>query len=220
VSLPTHSLAHLLEANRRWSDGVRAKDPQFFERLAAQQTPELLWIGCSDSRVPANQIVGLAPGEVFVHRNVGNVVARGDLNGQSVLQFAVDVLKVRHVIVCGHYGCGGVLAALEQRSLGLVDGWIQHIREVRTRHAGLLGALLDRDQMVARLCELNVLEQVTHVATADTVRRAWRAGQELSVHGWIYDIHDGRLRDLGLSLTRAEDLEPARRAALEQAGRA
>ncbi|HEX5010256.1 MAG TPA: carbonate dehydratase [Planctomycetota bacterium] len=218
--MPTHSLAHLLEANRRWSEGVKAKDPQFFERLAAQQTPELLWIGCSDSRVPANQIVGLAPGEVFVHRNVGNVVARGDLNGQSVLQFAVDVLKVRHVIVCGHYGCGGVLAALDQRSLGLVDGWIQHIREVRTRHAALLGALMDRDQVAARLCELNVLEQVTHVATADAVRRAWKRGQELSVHGWIYDIHDGRLRDLGLSLTRAEDLEPARRAALAQDGRA
>jgi len=127
---------------------------------------------------------------------------------------------VRHVIVCGHYGCGGVLAALEQRSLGLVDGWIQHIREVRTRHAALLGALLDRDQVVARLCELNVLEQVTHVATADAVRQAWKHGQELSVHGWIYDIHDGRLRDLGLTLARAEDLEPARRAALAQAGRA
>ena len=214
VSLPTHSLDHLLEANRRWSEGVRAKDPQFFERLAAQQTPELLWIGCSDSRVPANQIVGLAPGEVFVHRNVGNVVARGDLNGQSVLQFAVDVLKVRHVIVCGHYGCGGVLAALDQRSLGLVDGWIQHIREVRARHAALLGALLDREQVVSRLCELNVLEQVTHVATADTVRRAWQRGQDLTVHGWIYDIHDGRLRDLGLTVARPEELEPARRAAL------
>jgi len=214
VSLPTHSLDHLLEANRRWSEGVRAKDPQFFERLAAQQTPELLWIGCSDSRVPANQIVGLAPGEVFVHRNVGNVVARGDLNGQSVLQFAVDVLKVRHVIVCGHYGCGGVLAALEQRSLGLVDGWIQHIREVRARHAALLGTLLDREQVVARLCELNVLEQVTHAATADAVRRAWQQGQELSVHGWIYDIHDGRLRDLGLTVSGPDDLEPSRRAAL------
>jgi carbonic anhydrase len=214
VSLPSHSLDHLLDANRRWSEGVRAKDPQFFERLAAQQSPELLWIGCSDSRVPANQIVGLAPGEVFVHRNVGNVVARGDLNGQSVLQFAVDVLKVRDVIVCGHYGCAGVAAALDQRSLGLVDGWINHIRDVRSRHAALLGSLLDADAAAARLCELNVLEQVTHVAISDAVRRAWQQGQELSVHGWIYDIHDGRLRDLGLTVSRSEDLEPARRAAL------
>src|SRR5262245_61837493 len=209
VSLPSHSLAHLLEANRRWSDGVRARDPQFFERLAAQQTPELLWIGCSDSRVPANQIVGLAPGEVFVHRNVGNVLATGDLNGQSVLQFAVDVLKVRDVIVCGHYGCGGVRAALDSALLGLVDGWIAHIRDVHARHTAVLGALMDPEQRVDRLCELNVLEQVTHVAAAEAVRRAWQSGQELTVHGWIYDIRDGRLRDLGLSVSSPADVEPA-----------
>jgi carbonic anhydrase len=215
---PKISLQHLFDNNVRWADAMTARDPQFFARLAAQQTPELLWIGCSDSRVPANEIVGLLPGEVFVHRNVGNVVARGDLNGQSVLQFAVDVLKVQHVIVCGHYGCGGVRAALEERSLGLVDGWIHHIREVRQQHAALLGDVRDIDHAAARLCELNVVEQVSHVAAAEAVRRAWQRGQPLALHGWIYDVHDGRLRDLGLAVSRAEDLEPARRAALMAAG--
>ena len=201
------SLQNLFEANRRWAARMRESDPAFFDRLAHQQAPEILWIGCSDSRVPANQIVGLPPGEVFVHRNLANVIAPGDLNGNAVLQFAVDVLKVKHVIVCGHYGCSGVRAAHDDTRLGLADGWIAHIRQVLQRHADALDRL-SGDARLDRLCELNVLEQVGHVAEVAAVRDAWARGQPLSVHGWIYGVKDGLLRDLGVTAQDASEVEP------------
>ena len=194
-------LADLLENNRRWAERKVAQQPDFFQRLSTQQRPRYLWIGCSDSRVPANQIVGLDPGEVFVHRNVGNVVALDDLNCLAVIQFAVTVLEVRHVIVCGHYGCGGVQAALGPGGLGLVDRWIQHVRDVARRCDGELVGLADPAR-AARLCELNVRAQAEHVAATDAVRDAWRAGRDLAVHAWIYDVADGRLRDLGYTVDR------------------
>jgi carbonic anhydrase len=193
-------LAHLFEGNRQWAAELTRGDSAFFERLAGIQTPGYLWIGCSDSRVPANQIVGLQPGELFVHRNVSNVVVHTDLNCLSVLQFAVDVLHVKHVIVCGHYGCGGVLAALRDEKLGLIDNWLRHVQDVRTKHRAELDALSDETKRLARLCELNVIEQVGNVSDTTVVRDAWRRGQELAVHGWIYDIHDGLLRDLSVTL--------------------
>jgi carbonic anhydrase len=205
--------AQILENNRRWAAGMRAADPHFFERLEHQQAPQFLWIGCSDSRVPANQIAGLAPGEVFVHRNVGNVLAPGDLNGNAVLQFAVEVLRVRHVIVCGHYGCSGVRAALEDQRLGLVDGWLAHIRAVKDRHAAALEALADPQARQARLCELNVVAQVEQVCATTAVRDAWGRGQPLAVHGWIYGVGDGLLRDLGVNVAGPMELAPALRAA-------
>jgi len=177
------------------------QDPEFFERLARQQAPQYLWIGCSDSRVPANQIVGLMPGEMFVHRNVANVVVHTDLNCLSTIQFAVEVLRVRHVVVCGHYGCGGVLAALRGEKLGLVDNWLQHVRDLRLRHDRELATLPGDQQRHERLCELNVLEQVRNVSQTTIVRDAWQRGQELAVHGWIYDIRDGLLRDLDVCVT-------------------
>jgi carbonic anhydrase len=201
----------ILENNRRWAAGVRAADPHFFERLEHQQAPEYLWIGCSDSRVPANQIAGLAPGEVFVHRNVGNVLAPGDLNGNAVLQFAVDVLRVRHVIVCGHYGCSGVRAALEDQRLGLVDGWLAHIRAVKDRHAAALEVLTDPQRREARLTELNVVAQVEQVCATTAVRDAWGRGQPLAVHGWVYGVSDGLLRDLGVGAASPGELAEARR---------
>lgn len=206
------SLQHLFDANRRWALRVQESDTEFFDRLAHQQAPEILWIGCSDSRVPANQIVGLPPGEVFVHRNLANVLAPGDLNGNAVLQFAVDVLKVKHVIVCGHYGCSGVRAAHDDARIGLADGWIAHVRQVLQRHAAALDRLPD-DARLDRLCELNVLEQVAHVAEAAAVRDAWARGQPLSLHGWIYGVKDGLLRDLGVTAARADEVEPLLRAA-------
>jgi carbonic anhydrase len=192
-------LPHLFERNRAWAEARTREDPQFFERLAAQQAPDYLWIGCSDSRVPANQIVDLVPGDLFVHRNVANVVGHTDLNCLSVLQFAVDVLQVKHVIVCGHYGCGGVLAALRDEKLGLIDNWLRHIQDVAAVHRAELDALGDEAKQHARLCELNVVEQVRNVADTTVVRDAWRRGQALSVHGWIYDVGDGLLRDLGVT---------------------
>jgi carbonic anhydrase len=195
-------LAHLFRSNRDWAAELTRNDPAFFERLASQQAPEYLWIGCSDSRVPANQIVGLAPGELFVHRNVANVVVHTDLNCLSVLQFAVDVLHVKHVIVCGHYGCGGVHAALRDEKLGLIDNWLRHVQDVGAKHRAQLDALSDEAKRSARLCELNVIEQVRNVADTTVVRDAWRRGQELSVHGWIYDVRDGLLRDLDVTLDR------------------
>jgi carbonic anhydrase len=195
-------LPELFENNRAWAAERTRGDPGFFERLAAQQEPDYLWIGCSDSRVPANQIVGLAPGELFVHRNVANVVVHTDLNCLSVLQFAVDVLAVKHVIVCGHYGCGGVLAALRDAKLGLIDNWLRHIQDVATKHRAELDALADEPKRLARLCELNVIEQVKNVGDSTVVRDAWRSGQELAVHGWIYDVRDGLLRDLDVTLDR------------------
>ncbi len=204
TSDPRHcpaSLDHLLDNNRDWAEAITADDATFFERLAAQQTPDYLWIGCSDSRVPANQIVGLLPGEMFVHRNIANVVVHADLNCLSAIQFAVDVLKVGHIIVCGHYGCGGVLAALRDDRLGLVDNWLRHVQDVRWKHLEQIEALDSEAGRHARLCELNVIEQVVNVSQTTVVRDAWSRGQPLAVHGWIYDIGDGRLRDLGLCTT-------------------
>jgi len=198
-------LGRLFDNNARWAAGVRARDPQFFEKLVHQQTPEFLWIGCSDSRVPANEIVGLLPGEMFVHRNVANVVVHTDLNCLSVLQYAVDVLGVRHVIVCGHYGCGGVRAALEGARHGLVDNWLQHVRDVHQAYRGRLARVDDAEERREVLCELNVAEQVRHVCETTIVQDAWTRGQALSVHGWIYSIEDGRLRDLGLCVTGPDD---------------
>jgi carbonic anhydrase len=188
-------LDHLFANNRNWADEVKRQDPQFFQRLSSQQSPKYLWIGCSDSRVPANQIVGLLPGEMFVHRNVANVVVHADLNCLSTIQFAVDVLKVEHIIVCGHYGCGGVLAALRDDKLGLIDNWLRHVQDVRWKHQGEIDAI-DDAQKHRRLCELNVLEQVVNVGRTTVVQDALARGQELTVHGWVYDLADGLLRDL------------------------
>jgi len=193
------SVARLFQNNRRWAANTTARDPAFFETLSRQQTPKYLWIGCSDSRVPANEIVGLLPGELFVHRNVANVVVHTDLNCLSVLQFAVDVLRVEHVIVCGHYGCGGVQAAEANRSLGLIDNWLRHVQDVRDRHEAELAACATVEARVDRLCELNVIDQVRHVCQTTIVHDAWRREQPLSVHGWIYGLTDGLLRDLDVS---------------------
>ncbi len=190
----------LFDNNRRWVERMTAKDPEFFLRLSRQQTPKYLWIGCADSRVPANEIVGLLPGELFVHRNVSNVVGLDDLNCLSVIQFAVDVLRVRHIIVCGHYGCGGVEAALDGRKLGLSDNWLKPVRDLHDQHQRELGEL-DRDGRFNRLCELNVQAQVFNVGRTSTLRDAWARGQSISIHGWIYSIGNGLLRDLGVSVT-------------------
>lgn len=189
-------LSQLFENNRRWAEQVTARTPNFFQSLVAQQSPRYLWIGCSDSRVPANEIVGLAPGELFVHRNVANIVVHSDLNCLSVLQYAIDVLKVDHVIVCGHYGCGGVRAAYVKSSLGLIDNWLRHVRDVHDRFDELIRHTDDEDAAVNRLCELNVVEQVEHVCQTTIVQDAWRRKQQVAVHGWIYDLRDGLLRDL------------------------
>ena len=195
------SLDRLLDNNRKWAAERVSRDPGFFSRLAKQQAPEFLWIGCADSRVPANEIVGLDPGELFVHRNVANVVVHTDLNCLSVLQFAVDVLKVKHVIVCGHYGCGGVRAALEKDSHGLIDNWLRHIQDVARTHDAALNEIPDFNLRVDRLCELNVTEQVQNVARTTIVQDAWRRGQDLQLHGWIYGLKDGLLTDLGVRLS-------------------
>lgn len=195
------ALTHLLTNNRAWAAEISGQDPDFFRRLSSQQAPEYLWIGCSDSRVPANQIVGLPPGEMFVHRNVANVVAHTDLNCLSAIQFAVDVLRVGHIIVCGHYGCGGVRATLDGEKLGLVDNWLRHVEDVRSKYSEQLDALESDADRHNRLCELNVIEQVMNVSKTTVVRDAWLRGQELSVHGWVYDIHDGLLRDLGMCIS-------------------
>jgi carbonic anhydrase len=200
-------LNDLFENNRRWVAQLTARDPEFFHKLARQQKPQYLWIGCADSRVPANDIVGMLPGELFVHRNVSNVVALDDPNCLSVIQYAVDVLRVRHIIVCGHFGCGGVEAVLEDRKLGLSDQWLKHVHEVRDKHWEQLGAL-DKAMRFKRLCELNVIEQVLNVARTSIVRDAWSRQQRINVHGWIYAINDGLLRDLGISITRPEEASP------------
>jgi len=189
-------IAELFRRNRAWAASVKAADPAFFSGLAQQQSPEFLWIGCSDSRVPANQITGLAPGEVFVHRNVANLVVHTDLNCLSVLEFAIDLLKVRHVIVCGHYGCSGVRAALTGQKVGLADNWLRHVQDVRENHAKELDAIGDKDARERRLCELNVIEQVRHVCESTAVQDAWARDQQLAVHGWIYGLEDGLLRDM------------------------
>ncbi len=200
-------LNHLFTQNRNWAADMVRHDPEFFERLSRQQAPQYLWIGCSDSRVPANQIVGLLPGEMFVHRNVGNVVVHADLNCLSAIQFAVDVLRVQHIIVCGHYGCGGVLAALRGDKLGLVDNWLRHIQDVREKHRTTLGLLASEGQRHERLCELNVIEQVVNVSQTTVVRDAWDRRQTLSVHGWIYGVRDGLLRDLSMCVTADAELQ-------------
>ena len=201
-------LARLLDNNRKWAAKTVERDPLFFERLQNQQAPEYLWIGCSDSRVPANEIVGLAPGELFVHRNVANVVVHTDLNCLSVLQYAIDVLGVKDVIVTGHYGCGGVRAVLDGTSLGLIDNWLRHVDDVRQRHAKRL-SLLAPDMVFDRLCELNVIEQARHVCETTAVRDAWARGRHVTVHGLIYGLKDGRLSDLGFVANELQDVEPA-----------
>jgi len=190
-------VAELFRRNRAWADSVRSADPGFFSSLAHQQAPEFLWIGCSDSRVPANQITGLAPGEVFVHRNIANLVVHTDLNCLSVLQFGIDLLRVRHIVVCGHYGCSGVRAALANQRIGIADNWLRHLKDVRVQNAAELDAIAEQAARERRLCELNVLEQVRHVCDTSVAREAWSRGQTFQVHGWIYDIEDGLLRDLG-----------------------
>ncbi|HYA46549.1 MAG TPA: carbonate dehydratase [Burkholderiales bacterium] len=206
-------LGQLFASNRAWAEEMARRDPDFFARLARQQAPQYLWIGCSDSRVPANQIVGLLPGEMFVHRNVANIVVHSDLNCLSALQFAVEVLRVRHVIVCGHYGCGGVLAALRDDRLGLIDNWLRHVQDVRSRHEGQLSRLPGERQRHDRLCELNVIEQVVNACRTTVVREAWARGQALAVHGWIYGLGDGLLRDLGMCVASEPELSACYEAA-------
>ena len=199
-------LTQLFANNRAWAAEMTRQDPAFFDRLSSQQGPEYLWIGCSDSRVPANQITGLLPGEMFVHRNVSNVVVHADLNCLSAIQFAVDVLRIRHIIVCGHYGCGGVLAALRDDKLGLVDNWLRHVQDVRWKHQDQLELLDTEAARHRRLCELNVVEQVVNVSQTTVVRDAWARGQSLAVHGWVYDVQDGLLRELGTSVAGESEL--------------
>ena len=211
-------LGHLLDRNRAWADSIRRQNPDFFAELSQQQSPTYLWIGCSDSRVPANQIVGLLPGELFVHRNIANLVVHTDLNCLSVMQFAVDVLKVRHIIVCGHYGCSGVTAALRRERLGLSDNWLRHVQDVREKHDARLGTMPEDGAGCDRLCELNVVEQVVNVCQTTIVRDAWERGQELVVHGWIYGIQDGLIRDLNMTVANAPAVGPTYRAAIAALG--
>jgi len=203
------SVADLFENNRRWARRIAAVDPAFFQSLSEQQAPKYLWIGCSDSRVPANEIVDLRPGELFVHRNVANVVVHTDLNCLSVLQYAIDVLRVEHIIVCGHHGCGGVRAAYQRSSLGLIDNWLRHVQDVRGRHETFIEGGPTEEERIDRLCELNVITQVRHVCETTIVQDAWRRQQSLSVHGWYYDLRDGLLRDLYCTATRADEVETA-----------
>ncbi|HEV7892539.1 MAG TPA: carbonate dehydratase [Pyrinomonadaceae bacterium] len=211
-------LKELLEKNRAWSEGIKAHDPDFFNSLANQQSPRYLWIGCSDSRVPANQLTGLRPGEMFVHRNVANVVVHTDFNCLSVLQFAVDYLKVEHVIVCGHYGCGGVEAAMKNSRLGLIDNWLRHVQDVMHAHEARLSPIEDESARLDRLCELNVIEQVLNVSRTTIVQEAWGRGQELSVHGVIYGVGDGLLRDLQIRVADGDGLTSAYEEALRVSG--
>ena len=199
------SLTELFNNNKEWARDLIVKDPKFFEDLAVQQRPEYLWIGCSDSRVPAEELVGLAPGNIFVHRNVANVIVHTDFNSLSVMQFAVDVLQVKHIIVCGHYGCGGVRATLQGDRVGLVDNWLRHVDDVMQKHHSLLSRFEDDTIRLNHLCELNVIEQVSNVCKTTVVRDAWERGQALSIHGWIYGMRDGLLRDLHTSATSSEE---------------
>jgi carbonic anhydrase len=215
----SESLSSLFKNNRAWARRILERDPEFFQSLAAQQSPRYLWIGCADSRVPANEIVGLMPGELFVHRNVANVVVHTDLNCLSVLQYAIDVLKVRHVIVCGHYGCGGVRAVYFRSSLGLIDNWLRHVQDVRDRHEALIEPAADDNSRIDRLCELNVIDQVRHVCRTTIVRDAWQRAQEVTVHGWIYDVADGLLRDLRCTASDSEELTRVYDRALEHTAR-
>jgi carbonic anhydrase len=197
-----HALSHLFENNRAWASQMTASDPEFFQRLVAQQSPQYLWIGCCDSRVPANQIVGLLPGDMFVHRNIANVVAQTDLNCLSAIQFAIEVLRIRHIIVCGHYGCGGVLTVLRETKLGLCDNWLRHVHDVWSEHKSILDSLPTEQQRHDRLCELNVIQQAINVSQTTFVRDAWARQEMVTVHAWIYNIADGLLHDLGKSINR------------------
>jgi carbonic anhydrase len=210
-------LRHLFDSNKAWANGILEQDPQFFTKLSQQQSPGYLWIGCSDSRVPANQIIGLLPGEIFVHRNIANLVVHTDLNCLSVMQFAVDVLKVRHIIVCGHYGCSGVRAALRGERIGLSDNWLRHLQDVRDKHADRLKQSSDDTAGHDTLCELNVIEQVANVCATTIVRDAWDRDQELTVHGWIYGIQNGLLRDLKTTIGNADEAASVYAAALSAA---
>lgn len=207
------TLSRLFENNKAWAGRLREQDPGFFLNLSRQQAPEYLWIGCSDSRVPANEIVGLLPGELFVHRNIANLVVHTDLNSLSVMQFAVDILKVRHVIVCGHYGCSGVRGALSGARLGLSDNWLRHVQDVRKKHERFLKDRTE-EEAFERLCELNVIEQVTNVCQTTIARDAWERGQALSIHGWIYALQDGLLRDLNVTINGLDELDPIYDAAI------
>jgi carbonic anhydrase len=209
-------LQDLIDSNRRWAAAVSAEDPHFFERLALQQSPKYLWIGCSDSRVPATQIVDLPPGEIFVQRNVANVVSHSDLNCLSTIQFAVDILKVEHIIVVGHYGCGGVQAVLDDRRLGLIDNWLRHVGDVAQKHAGTLASLDVMAVRNARLCELNAIEQVVNTCHTTMVMDAWERGQKLSVHAWCYSLDDGHMQDLQMHVDSREGLRPAYEKALDR----
>ena len=204
-----HPLDTLLKKNIHWSEEIRRRDPEFFATLSRQQAPEYLWIGCSDSRVPANEICGLLPGEIFVHRNVANIVVHSDLNCLSVMQFAIDVLKVKHVIVVGHYGCGGIRAALGTQKLGLIDNWLRHAQDVMNKYTDHLACISNEDDRVNRLCELNVIDQVLNAASTTVVQSAWERGQQLTIHGWVYGLQDGLVRTLGIHLSSAKELQQA-----------
>ena len=208
------TLNHLFEKNKAWAERIRHHNPDFFLELSRQQSPSYLWIGCADSRVPANEIVGLSPGELFVHRNVANLVVHTDLNCLSVMQFAVDLLKVRHIIVCGHYGCSGVLAALRRDRLGLSDNWLRHVQDVRQKHEESLAKAGGDAEAAQRLCELNVIEQVANVCQTTIALDAWERGQELTVHGWIYGLQDGLLRDLNVTIGGVGEMRTAYQAAI------
>ena len=207
-------LPELFENNRAWARRIVQQDPEFFSKLSRQQSPEYLWIGCSDSRVPANDIVGLLPGDLFVHRNIANVVVHTDLNCLSVMEFAVDLLQVKHIIVCGHYGCSGVRAALRRERLGLSDNWLRHVEDVREKHRKLLSIESNETQAADRLCELNVIEQVANVCQTTIARDAWERGQELIIHGWIYGIRDGLLRDLSVTVSGSQEARAVYESAL------
>ena len=214
-----HDLQHLFEQNQKWAEEIKGRDADFFKKLSLQQNPQYLWIGCSDSRVSANEIIGLLPGEVFVHRNIANVVVHTDLNCLSVIQFAVDVLKVKHIMVVGHYGCGGIQAVVRCQRVGLADNWLRHVQDVKEKHEGCLCRLVDDTARSARLCEFNVIEQVANLTSTTIVQDAWARGQELTVHGWIYGLKDGLLRDLKTSASSSDEeaaVYPTAVAALSQ----
>lgn len=200
-------LSHLFENNRRWAQRITHQEPTFFKNLAEQQNPEYLWIGCADSRVPANELIGLKPGEVFVHRNIANLLVHSDLNCLSVLQYAVDVLKVKHVIICGHYGCGGVAAVFQNRRVGLVDNWLRHIHDTKTKYSLLLNKTDTEKAQLDRLCELNVIDQIFSAVQTTIIQDAWARGQSVTIHGWVYDLNDGLLHSLGLEVSNQEELQ-------------
>lgn len=212
--MDNRTLSHLFENNRAWAAGIQQQDPSFFRELSQQQSPTYFWIGCSDSRVPANQLLGMLPGEVFVHRNVANVVVHTDLNCLSAMQFAVDVLKVQHIIVCGHFGCGGVLAALRRQRIGLCDNWIRHVQDVHEKHRERFAQWTEEPAAHDALCRLNVIEQVANVCATTIAHDAWQRGQELVVHGWVYGISDGLLRDLNVTVSSEQEAESVHDAAV------